>query len=120
MLEPVAKNQLSFRIAGLFQDGRGVVVGTEAVVVLLSIERVVSLTRLLSEDRRKSLEEIHCVELEPAMIEANRYWGPFIGNILNDARVKMHATDGRTYVLGSPRKFDNTIHLTASKMAETL
>ena len=54
----------------------------------------------------KSLEEIHCVELEPAMIEANRYWGPFIGNILNDARVKMHATDGRTYVLGSPRKFD--------------
>lgn len=50
MLEPVAKNQLSFRIAGLFQDGRGVVVGTEAVVVLLSIERVVSLTRLLSEE----------------------------------------------------------------------
>jgi spermidine synthase len=54
----------------------------------------------------KSLEEIHCVELEPAMIEANRYWAPFIGNILQDPRLKMHATDGRTYVLGSPRKFD--------------
>lgn len=50
MLEPVARNQLSFRIAGLFQDGRGVVVGSEAVVVLLSIERVVSLVRLLCEE----------------------------------------------------------------------
>ncbi len=50
MLEPVARNQLSFRLAGLFQDGRGVVVGQSAVVVLLSIERVVSLIRLLCEE----------------------------------------------------------------------
>lgn len=50
MLEPVARNKLSFRVAGLFQDGRGVVVGQTAVVVLLSIERVMSLLRLLSEE----------------------------------------------------------------------
>lgn len=50
MLEPVARNKLSFRTSGLFQDGRGVVVGQTAVVLLLSVERVVSLLRLLSEE----------------------------------------------------------------------
>jgi len=50
MLEPVARNKLSFRLAGLQQDGRGVVVGQTAMVMLLSVERVVSLVRLLSEE----------------------------------------------------------------------
>ena len=50
MLEPVARNKLSFRTSGLFQDGRGVVVGQTAVVLLLSVERLVSLLRLLSEE----------------------------------------------------------------------
>lgn len=50
MLEPVARNKLSFRVLGLFQDGRGVVVGQTAAILLLSVERVVSMLRLLSEE----------------------------------------------------------------------
>jgi hypothetical protein len=50
MLEPVARNKLSFRVLGLFQDGRGVVVGQAAAILLLSVERVVSMLRLLSEE----------------------------------------------------------------------
>lgn len=54
MLEPVARNKLSFRTSGLFQDGRGVVVGQTAVVLLLSVERLVSLLRLLVRNYRST------------------------------------------------------------------
>lgn len=48
MLEPVALSQPRFRIPGLSQDGRGVVVGSQAVLLFYSLDRLVSALRLLS------------------------------------------------------------------------
>lgn len=50
MLEPVALHRAgaSFRLPGLFQDSRGVVVGSEAAVLVHSHSQLVSLLRLLS------------------------------------------------------------------------
>lgn len=50
MLEPVALHQTGFKVPGLAQDARGVVVGTQAAVLLLGIDRLVSFLRLLSEE----------------------------------------------------------------------
>ena len=50
MLEPVALHQTGFKVPGLAQDRRGVVVGTHAAVLLLSAERLVALLRLWSEE----------------------------------------------------------------------
>jgi hypothetical protein len=50
MLEPVALHQTGFRVPGLVQDARGLVVSTHAVVLLLGQERLVTLLRLLSEE----------------------------------------------------------------------
>jgi hypothetical protein len=50
MLEPVALHQTGFKVPGLAQDGRGVVVGTQAALLLLGSERLVAVLRLLSEE----------------------------------------------------------------------
>lgn len=50
MLEPVALHQTGFKVPGLVQDARGIVVGTQAATLLLGIDRLVSLLRLLSEE----------------------------------------------------------------------
>ncbi|MBI3928854.1 MAG: fused MFS/spermidine synthase [Armatimonadetes bacterium] len=52
------------------------------------------------------VERIDCAELEPAVVEVGRYWAGFNGHVLDDPRVHMHVTDGRTFILGSPRNFD--------------
>jgi len=52
------------------------------------------------------IEKIECAELEPAVVEAGHYWKGFNGAVLDDPRVKMHLTDGRTFILGSPTKYD--------------
>ena len=50
MLEPVALHQTGFKVPGLAQDARGVVVGTHAATLLLGLDRLVALLRLLSEE----------------------------------------------------------------------
>lgn len=49
-LEPVALQHAGFRIPGLSQDGRGVVVGSEAVLFVPGLERLVAGLRILSEE----------------------------------------------------------------------
>lgn len=50
MLDPVALHHPGFRVPGLLQDARGVVVGSEAAVLLAGRERLVTFLRLLSEE----------------------------------------------------------------------
>src|SRR6185436_4443731 len=50
MLDPVALHHPGFRVPGLLQDARGVVVGSEAAVLLAGRERLVAFLRLLSEE----------------------------------------------------------------------
>jgi spermidine synthase len=52
------------------------------------------------------VEKIECAELEPAVLEMAEYWKPFNGRVLEDPRVKIHLTDGRTFVLADTEKFD--------------
>ncbi len=52
------------------------------------------------------VKSIDCAELEGTVVEVNRLWQDYNGHVLQDPRVRMVITDGRTYVLGSPRKFD--------------
>lgn len=51
MLSPVAFSHLGFRAPGLLQDGRGVVVGSQAAILVVSLDRLVTLLRLVSEER---------------------------------------------------------------------
>lgn len=53
-----------------------------------------------------SVQTLDCAELEKVVIEAGELWKDHNDHVLEDPRVKMFVTDGRTYVLGSPRKFD--------------
>lgn len=50
MLEPVALHQTGFKVPGLAQDARGIVVSTQAATLLLGLDRLVALLRLLSEE----------------------------------------------------------------------
>ncbi len=53
-----------------------------------------------------SVERIDCAELEPAIIEAGKYWNSLNGGVLEDPRVHIHISDGRTFIMGSPRRYD--------------
>jgi spermidine synthase len=52
------------------------------------------------------VERIECAELEPAVVEVAEFWKPYNGRVLEDPRVKVHLTDGRTFVLADSEKFD--------------
>ena len=52
------------------------------------------------------VKEVRCAELEPAVLEARRYFAPFSEGALEDPRLKMIVDDGRSFILGSPTKFD--------------
>lgn len=52
------------------------------------------------------IERVDCAELEPAVVEAGFYWSGFNGKVLEDPRVKLHVTDGRTFILGSTAGYD--------------
>ena len=49
MLEPASLHQTGFKVPGLLQGARGVVVSSHAALLLLVLDKVVSLLRLLSE-----------------------------------------------------------------------
>ena len=47
-----------------------------------------------------------CAELEPAVIEAGKFFAPFCEEVLSDPRITLVKDDGRSFVLGSDTKYD--------------
>jgi len=52
------------------------------------------------------VREIHCVELEEAVVEGARYFGKLNRYVLHDPRLKMFINDGRNFLLVRPDKYD--------------
>ncbi len=52
------------------------------------------------------VEQIECAELEPAVVEVGKFWAGYNGHVLDNPKVRMHVTDGRTFILGSPQQYD--------------
>ncbi len=71
MLEPVALGRAgaSFRVPGLFLDGRGIVVGSEAVILLPSQGQLVAFLRLISSQVALSelIPTLRCEEVRSAI-----------------------------------------------------
>jgi hypothetical protein len=71
MLEPVALHRAgaSFRVPGLHQDGRGIVVGSEAAILVHSQAQLVALLRLLSTQTALAelLPTLRCEEVRGAI-----------------------------------------------------
>ncbi len=53
-----------------------------------------------------TLENIDCAEIEPAVVEAGRYFAGYNGHVLEDRRVKIHLADGRTFLQGGLKDLD--------------
>ncbi len=52
------------------------------------------------------LREIEVLEIEPAMVEAAAFFNDKNGKILEDPRVRLIPTDGRNYILATPKLYD--------------
>jgi len=52
------------------------------------------------------VEEIDCVEIEPAMTKAASFFAPWNRDILKDKRVNLIVNDGRNYLAASKKKYD--------------
>lgn len=52
------------------------------------------------------VQKVECAELEPAVIECQRFWGPYNQHILRNPKVDVRVADGRTFILSSPRPYD--------------
>ena len=52
------------------------------------------------------VQKVICAELEPAVLEAQKYFSPFLEGALEDPRLQLIEDDGRSFILGSPKKFD--------------
>jgi spermidine synthase len=52
------------------------------------------------------LREIEVLEIEPAMADVTRFFHDKNGKILEDRRVRLIPTDGRNYILATPKLYD--------------
>ncbi|MBI2211284.1 MAG: fused MFS/spermidine synthase [Deltaproteobacteria bacterium] len=52
------------------------------------------------------LREIEVLEIEPAMADVTRFFHDKNGKILEDRRVRLVPTDGRNYIVASPKLYD--------------
>lgn len=52
------------------------------------------------------LREIECAEIEPAVVEASRYFEAVNRRPLEDPRVRLHVADGRNHLLMSRKPYD--------------
>jgi spermidine synthase len=52
------------------------------------------------------LKEIDCAEIEPAVVEAARYFNNYNHNILKDPRLNLVIADGRNYLLATQKTYD--------------
>lgn len=53
-----------------------------------------------------SVQTVSCAELEPAVVEIQRYFKPYNRNLLENPKLDLQITDGRTFIMGSPKPFD--------------
>lgn len=56
--------------------------------------------------QHEEVRSVDCVEIEPAMPEAARFFAKWNHNCLDDPRLKLHFDDARSYVLVNQRKYD--------------
>lgn len=52
------------------------------------------------------LREIEVLEIEPAVVEAAAFFNDKNGKILEDRRIRLIPTDGRNYILATPKLYD--------------
>lgn len=52
------------------------------------------------------LQEVEVLEIEPAIAQAQAYFNDKNGKVLEDRRVRLIPTDGRNYILGTPKRYD--------------
>lgn len=52
------------------------------------------------------VQRVRCAELEPAVLEARKFFAPFSEGVFDDPRLDLVLDDGRSFILGSPQKFD--------------
>jgi spermidine synthase len=55
------------------------------------------------------LERLDCVEIEPAVFEARRFFTEVNFSVAEDPRFHIHFGDGRNFLLESPRRYDAII-----------
>ena len=55
---------------------------------------------------RHAVDSIDCVEIEPAMQAASRFFAEENYHIIDDSRFRLIIDDGRSYVLGTKKKYD--------------
>jgi spermidine synthase len=55
---------------------------------------------------RHSIDRLDIVEIEPAVVEATRFFAHIHGGVLQDARVRVVIADGRNYLLTTPERYD--------------
>jgi len=53
-----------------------------------------------------AVNQVDCAELEPAVVECQRFWSPFNQNILDNPKVSIREADGRTFILSSPQFYN--------------
>lgn len=52
------------------------------------------------------LRSLDCIELEPAVLAADRFFRPYNGDAMSDPRLALHVEDGRTYIARSREPYD--------------
>lgn len=57
------------------------------------------------------VEKAECAELEPVVVDCDRYWAAFNRQALANPKSVVHEQDGRAFVLGSPEGFDAIISI---------
>jgi spermidine synthase len=72
-------------------------------VALVGLGSGVTTATLVATD---SVKDVQCSELEPAIVEVQEYFAPFTEHVLDNPKLTMTVTDGRTFILGSPQKYD--------------
>jgi spermidine synthase len=55
---------------------------------------------------RHPIERLDVVEIEPAVVEATRFFAHIHRGVLQDARVRVFIADGRNYLLTTPERYD--------------
>ncbi len=55
---------------------------------------------------RHPVERVDVLEIEPAVIEASRFFTDLHGDVLRDSRVHALIGDGRNFLMASPRRYD--------------
>ncbi|MEO6462386.1 MAG: fused MFS/spermidine synthase, partial [Candidatus Eisenbacteria bacterium] len=52
------------------------------------------------------LRSLDCIELEPAVLAADRFFRPYNGDPMSDPRLAVHVEDGRTFIARSRQPYD--------------